>query len=34
MSFKEAGQTKALLDAETFATNGNQIKVYDFYRRK
>lgn len=31
MSFKEAGQTKAILDAETFATNGNQIKVYDFY---
>ena len=31
MSFKEAGQTKALLNGETFAANGNQIQVYDFY---
>lgn len=31
MSFKEAGQTKALLDAETFAAIGNKIQVYDYY---
>ena len=31
MSFKEAGQTKALLDANTFVTPGNQVKVYDYY---
>lgn len=31
MSFKEAGQTKALLDTNTFVTPGNQVKVYDYY---
>lgn len=31
MSLTEAGSTKALLDAETFETVGNQIKIYDYY---
>lgn len=31
MSLTEAGSTKALLDAETFETTGNRIKIYDYY---
>ena len=31
MSLTEAGSTKALLDATTFETTGNQIKIYDYY---
>ena len=31
MSLTEAGSTKALLDAETFETTGNKIKIYDYY---
>lgn len=31
MSLTEAGSTKSLLDAETFETVGNQIKIYDYY---
>ena len=31
MSFKEAGQTKALLNPTTFATEGNQLQIYDYY---
>lgn len=31
MSLTEAGSTKALLDATTFETTGNKIKIYDYY---
>ena len=31
MSLTEAGSTKALLDATTFETTGNRIKIYDYY---
>lgn len=31
ISAMEAGSTKALLDATTFETPGNQIKIYDYY---
>ena len=31
MSLTEAGSTKALLDATTFETPGNIIKIYDYY---
>lgn len=31
MAPTEAGQTKALLDGQTFAAEGNQIKVYDYF---
>ena len=31
MSLTEACSTKSLLDAETFETVGNQIKIYDYY---
>ena len=31
MSLTEAGSTKALLDATTFETTGNTIKIYDYY---
>lgn len=31
LSLTEAGSTKALLDAETFETAGNRIKIYDYY---
>lgn len=31
MSCKEAGQTKALLNPATFATEGNQLQIYDYY---
>ena len=31
MSLTEAGSTKALLDATTFETPGNRIKIYDYY---
>ena len=31
ISAMEAGNTKALLDATTFETPGNQIKIYDYY---
>ncbi len=30
----EAGETKAMLDAETFGANGNQIRIYDYYTPK
>ena len=30
----EAGDTKALLDATTFATKGNQLQIYDYYTPK
>ena len=31
MSITEAGNTKAILDEETFATQGNQLHIYDYY---
>lgn len=31
MALTEAGSTKALLDATTFETTGNRIKIYDYY---
>lgn len=31
MALTEAGSTKALLDATTFETPGNRIKIYDYY---
>lgn len=31
MALTEAGSTKALLDATTFETTGNQIQIYDYY---
>ena len=31
MSAREAGSTKALLDASTFETPGNQLQIYDYY---
>lgn len=31
LSLTEAGSTKALLDATTFETTGNRIKIYDYY---